>query len=146
MDNRIYIDIKCSRGDAPVIDRLIESEKLDTISETYTREHEKLWSIRYFFSCFRDSMCYDRLRIRVFFNEGDKIGLSLLTSVKDVLRDKVFQVEFKSDLREYIERLNGDIGSLALLDHEAIDVSCMDQAFKECTDEYGSMIGEEVCL
>lgn len=139
-DIRIKADFNDDK-DMVMVDDIIQKEKLDTISDTYQHTHPKYGNIRYFFSCFRDSVDYQgHLLTKTFFSESGSIGLSVFTRLEELLGEPTFQTAYKKDFTEYLEYLNRSLKDITGIDHDVFNTSNIEDIFKNCTNERGDKI------
>lgn len=139
MSSNIRVNIHFSDNkDMRTVNDLIVSEKLNTISDTYSHDHPKYGEIRYFFSCFRDSVDYDgHLLVNAFLSEKNRIGLYPFTILKNVIGDPTFRDLYKDDLKDYIEYLNTSLKNLMNINYNVFKTDNMDAVVDACTDEKG---------
>ena len=125
-----------NNNDMSAVNDLLVSEKIDTISDAYSRTHPEYGELRYFFSCFRDSVDYDgHLLVNTFLSEKDRIGLSPFTILKNVIGDVTFKDAYKDDLKDYVEYLNTSLKDIMHINYDVFKTDNLDTVINACTNE-----------
>lgn len=128
-------------NDAGMIDDLIRNETLATISDIYYQNHPEYGTIRYFFSCFRNSVDYSgNLLVNAFFSEANTIGLSVFTSLRKILSEPSFQTEYKENLHKYIDYLNDSVKTLTGINYNVFNNANIDDIVNAYIDTAGEKI------